>query len=183
MPAKTRPGYRSHSPLHARYSGSQLAFAVSFLRSHERTRLVTLNIGVNDLAVCYRMTPTHCTGSAAATQLAETSKNVAMIFTTLREQAGYQGTLVLLTNYPPSYLPAQDAPYAALDAALATAAKESGARVADGFGALQRASTAFGGNPCRAGLLVPLPTGKCDYHPSAQGQQLLADAVEKAIAN
>ena len=52
-----------------------------------------------------------------------------------------------------------------------------GAKLADGFGAFQRASLTNQGDPCKAGLLVKLPDGTCDVHPSPQGQKLLAGAV------
>src|SRR5882762_1311684 len=43
-------GYRFglHEPLHVSYTGSQLSFATSYLRTHKRTRLVTLTLGAND---------------------------------------------------------------------------------------------------------------------------------------
>lgn len=175
-------GYRSKNPLHAGYSGSQLTFAVSFLRSHEQTRLVSLDIGVNDLLVCYTVTPSHCTGSAGQAQLAETGKNVATIITALRDRAGYRGRIVLLTAYPDSYTTSAGLlAYEALDTALTAVAKKSGVALADGFGAFEKPSAAFGGDPCQAGLLIPLQSSTCDYHPSAQGQQLLANAVEAAL--
>jgi lysophospholipase L1-like esterase len=177
-------GYRTKAPLHARYAGSQLDFAVSFLRSHKQTRLVTLDIGVNDLLVCSRVTPTHCAGAAAVAQLIETSRNLSTILTTLRDKAGYHGTIALLTNYPASYATTTNvAPYQALNTALITVAKKFDVKIADGLGAFEKPSVAFGGDPCRAGLLIAQPSTTCDYHPSAQGQQLLADAVERAIGN
>src|SRR6266851_6951077 len=38
-----------HEPLHVSYSGTQLAFATSYLTTHPRTRLVTLTLGANDV--------------------------------------------------------------------------------------------------------------------------------------
>src|SRR5438552_19021089 len=40
--------YRSAFPLHVSYSGTQVAFATAYLKSHPRTRLVTLTLGAND---------------------------------------------------------------------------------------------------------------------------------------
>jgi lysophospholipase L1-like esterase len=179
-----RKGYRTKAPLHAKYTGSQLAFAVSFLHSHRQTRLVTLDIGVNDLLVCYRVTSTHCTGASATAQLAQTSKNLSTIVTTLRDTAGYRGPIVLLTNYPASYVnTTATAPYQALNSALTTIAAKDGVQVADGYGAFETPSAAFDDDPCQAGLLIALPSTKCDYHPSAQGQALLAKAVERAVTS
>src|SRR5215470_9602627 len=46
--------FRANSPLHVAYSGTQLAFADSFLTSHPTTQLVSINIGANDLFVLQR---------------------------------------------------------------------------------------------------------------------------------
>src|SRR5215470_19739171 len=40
--------YRARFPLHVAYTGTQLAFAVDFLRNNPRTRLVTINLDAND---------------------------------------------------------------------------------------------------------------------------------------
>lgn len=40
--------YRAMFPLHTEYTGTQLAFAVNYLKHHPRTRLVTLNLDAND---------------------------------------------------------------------------------------------------------------------------------------
>src|SRR5947209_8059795 len=53
----SKTGYRTLFPLHVRYRGSQLAFAVSYLRSHRRVRLVSLMLGANDLFLCQHTTP------------------------------------------------------------------------------------------------------------------------------
>src|SRR5438309_5288209 len=42
-------GYRTLYPLHVKYRGSQLAYAISYLRKHHNVRLVSLMIGANDL--------------------------------------------------------------------------------------------------------------------------------------
>src|SRR5207248_10075632 len=52
--------YRRLFPLHIRYSGSQLGFAVSFLRKHRDVRLVSLMIGANDLFRCEAATADRC---------------------------------------------------------------------------------------------------------------------------
>src|SRR5712664_1550002 len=41
--------YRAAVPLHVKYSGTQMAFAIAYLKSHPKTRLVTLTLGANDL--------------------------------------------------------------------------------------------------------------------------------------
>ena len=39
-------------------------------------------------------------------------------------------------------------------------------------------SSGFGGEACAAGLLIKLPDGTCDIHPSPAGHLLLAQAIE-----
>src|SRR5579859_3613478 len=51
-------------PLHVHYTGSQLAFAVHYLKTHRNVRLVSLMIGANDGFICQETTSDHC-GSAA----------------------------------------------------------------------------------------------------------------------
>src|SRR3982074_914041 len=41
--------FRANFPLHTAYTGSQLGYAVKFLRTHHHVALVTLQIGGNDL--------------------------------------------------------------------------------------------------------------------------------------
>jgi lysophospholipase L1-like esterase len=55
-------------------------------------------------------------------------------------------------------------------------AEANGADVADGYQAFQQKASAAGGDSVEAGLVLPN-----DVHPSAQGQQLLADAVTAVV--
>src|SRR5207247_8660011 len=43
--------YRLLDPLHVRYRGTQMNFAIDFLRSHPNVRLVTIDLGANDVFV------------------------------------------------------------------------------------------------------------------------------------
>src|ERR1700716_3284236 len=47
LPDNGCQAWRSNFPLHVSYAGSQLAYAVKFLRSHHHVDLVTLQIGGN----------------------------------------------------------------------------------------------------------------------------------------
>jgi lysophospholipase L1-like esterase len=175
-------GYRTAYPLHVSYSGTQLAYAVQYLRQHTNTELVTINIGANDVFLCQETTTDQCTGSDFGKTLAEISTNLATIYAALRNQGHYHGKLVLLDYYSLSYATAADeAGTEAIDAALAATTKEYGGIVADGFGAFERASAAYGGDACAAGLLIPLPTGGCNVHPTAHGARILAEAIAQAI--
>jgi lysophospholipase L1-like esterase len=177
------PGYRPSLPLHVSYTGSQLDFAVGYLQQHPDTRLVTIGIGGNDLFRCRELSADHCGGADLSQTLAATTANLDLILATLRGQAGYQGPLVVAEYYPVNY---GDLRFVrqieALNAALAGAADRYGAMLADAFSAFLAASAGAGDDTCRAGLTIALPGGGCDLHPTARGQQLLATAVERAIA-
>ena len=47
--------YRSQVPLHVSYTSTQLDFAVSFLKSHPETRLVSIGLGANDVLLLRRL--------------------------------------------------------------------------------------------------------------------------------
>jgi lysophospholipase L1-like esterase len=171
-------GYRDLYPLHVDYAGSQLDFAVDYLRTHRHTGLVTIDIGANDLFLCQRTTASHCTSPADFGALLQRIRtNTDTILRALREDAGYDGRLVLLSYYSTDYTdPATTTGIATVNDALAAAARANEALVADGFAAMQQASLPTG-QPCTAGLLIALPTGGCDVHPTRAGHEALADAV------
>jgi lysophospholipase L1-like esterase len=175
-------GYRALFPLHVEYSGTQLSYAVEYLRSHPRTRLVTIDIGANDVFLCQATTADHCTGTDFAATLQQITENLTTIFTTLRQTAHYRHDLVLMTYYSLSYTdPVQVAGTTALNSALTATADRLDILIADGFTAFQQASQAAGGDPCAAGLLIALPGGGCNIHPSSLGHQVLAATIESVI--
>jgi lysophospholipase L1-like esterase len=180
--AQGGPGYRAIAPLHVSYRGSQLSYAVRYLRQHPGTRLVTIGIGANDLFRCAETTADHCAGPDLNRTLAEVTANLDTILGALRDQARYRYTLVVVTYYALNYGdPASVTPIEALNAALAGPAARYGARLADGFAAFRAASARAGGDTCAAGLRIKLPSGGCDLHPTALGQQVLAAAIEAAV--
>jgi lysophospholipase L1-like esterase len=141
---------------------------------------VTIDIGANDVFICQATTTDGCTAELPAT-LAQVSANLARILSTLREQAHYRGALVLLSYYSLSYTdPVLLAGIQALNTALIGTAQRFGGAIADGFTAFALASALSGGDPCAAGLLIALPTGGCNIHPSARGHWVLAAAVASA---
>jgi lysophospholipase L1-like esterase len=177
-------GYRTLYPLHVQYQGTQMEYALAYLAAHRHTRLITIDIGANDAFVCQETTIDHCSSPAELAGLAaEISTNLGSIYRQLRE-AGYQGPIVALTYYSLNYAdPAQVAGTLFLDSVIANVTTAFGGIVADGFGAFQAASAAFGGAPCAAGLLIKLPNGTCNIHPSPAGHQLLAAAIARAIGS
>jgi lysophospholipase L1-like esterase len=176
-------GYRLVFPLHVAYSGSQLDFAVQFLRSHRQTRLVSLMAGANDAFLCQKQTADNCL-SEFPNLLQSIARNISTILGRIRHEAHYPGQLVLVNYYSLNYAdPVLTGEVEALNDAIDAAAQPFDVDVADGFGAFKQATAAFGGNDCAAGLLTMLATGGCDshVHPSAAGQALLADAVEQVV--
>ena len=108
--------------------------------------------------------------------------DLAIIYALIRNVAHYHGLVVALTYYSLSYSdPAQVAGTQALDSAIASVTEKFGGKVADGFAAFAGPSAAFGGSPCAAGLLIKLPDGTCNIHPSPAGHLLLAKAIEDVI--
>jgi lysophospholipase L1-like esterase len=92
--------YRRRFDLHVRYRGSQLAYAVSFLRHHRHVRLVSLMIGANDLFLCQATLPDHCASPAErAATLARVSRNVGTILSAIRRRARYCGQLLVVNYY------------------------------------------------------------------------------------
>jgi len=175
-------GYRTIYPLHVFYLGPQLDYALFYLWLHPHTSLITIDIGANDMFACQQTTPDNCTGSDFQAALNKISQNVAAIFSALRNKAHYRGALAVVSYYSLDYRdPAQNADSLALNAALAGPARRYGGVFADGYGAFQRAAQPYGGNTCAAGLLVLLPDGTCNIHPSAKGHQVLAGAITQAL--
>jgi lysophospholipase L1-like esterase len=176
-------GYRDLYPLHVQYQGTQMEYALQYLAAHKHTHLITIDIGANDFFVCQETTIDHCSSLTeligVATQI---STNLAAIYHELRVDAGYTGTLVALSYYSLNYAdPASVGGALFLNSAITGVTTAFGGIVADGFGAFAAGSAAFGGSPCAAGLLIPLPSGGCDVHPTAAGHRLLAAAIATAI--
>ena len=178
-------GYRTQFPLHVSYSGSQLAFAVSYLKKHKSVRLVSLMIGANDGFVCQETTADHCASLPEQAALAAgIEKNVGTILTAIRKRAHYNGQIAILNYYSLNYADSTNtAAIAGINQALDGAAKPFHVEIADGFGELQTAAAHSGGNSCTAGLLTQLSGAStpCGIHPSYAGASLLAQALEKAI--
>lgn len=176
-------GYSTLYPLHVQYQGTQMEYALHYLAAHKHTRLITIDVGANDAFLCQATTPDHCTSPLEIAGVAnQIGANLATIFHDLRVVAGYSGPIVVLTYYSLSYSnPAVLAGAQFLDSVLAGVTTANGGIVADGLDAFKAPSLAFGGDPCAAGLLIKLPDGTCNIHPSPAGHRLLAAAIAEAI--
>jgi lysophospholipase L1-like esterase len=176
--------YRKAFPLHVKYSGSQLAYAVSYLKAHSDVRLVSLMIGANDGFICEETTTDGCASpSEIGPVLSHLSHNVHTILATLRNQAHYAGQIVIVDYYSLDYAsPAVSALSAEINRAQDTAATPFHVRFANAYTTFAAASVHSGNDTCTAGLLTQLGTpGSCGVHPSFAGQALLASTVENAI--
>ena len=176
--------FRSFSPLHTNYSGSQAEAATAFLAHHPDTRLITIMLGANDLLLC-NQDPGHCANSpdevrkvivAAATKIGTLAGQI--------RGTGYSGRLVFVTYYSTDYNDVQTTKaVAGLDQAIAQVAQNSdlNVEVADAFNAFAAVAKYKNGDTCAAGLLIKLPNGTCDKHPSRTGALLLAGTVLYAV--
>jgi lysophospholipase L1-like esterase len=177
-------GYRKLFPLHVRYRGSQLAYAVAYLKAHPDVRLVSLMIGANDLFRCQATTADGCSGPGELQRtLAHIARNVRKILSAIRNRAHYDGQLAIVNYYSLNYASALVSGISrSLNAAVDGAAKPFHVEIGDGFGAFKLGTRRAGGDPCAARLLTFIPSAKgCGIHPSYAGQALLAQALEKAI--
>jgi lysophospholipase L1-like esterase len=176
--------YRKDYPLHVSYKGSQLAYAVKYLRRYHNVRLVSLMIGANDVFICEDTTKDGCSSpSEQAAVFGKITSNARQILSAIRNKAHYRGQLVLVSYYSLNYTNAFITNGSiGLNKALDSSAKRFHAAIANGFAEFQAAALRSGSNTCTAGLLTMLgKAGDCGVHPSYAGQALLAQTVEKAI--
>jgi hypothetical protein len=99
--------YRQSFPLHVAYSTSQLDYADTFLQSHPKTLVVSIDIGVNDLFVletdCGGASQISCILNGLPGMLDTLSKNLDTIYEHIRNTDGYHHKLVALTYYSLNY--------------------------------------------------------------------------------
>jgi lysophospholipase L1-like esterase len=179
----SKVGYRSLYPLHVNYKGSQLAYAVKYLKTHRAVRLVTLMIGANDGFLCQKTTKDACL-SEFSPLLKKIGRNVHKIVSSIRNQGRYRGQVVIVNYYSLDYrTPLVNAEIKALNGAQDNAAKPFGAKFADGYGLFKFASSQANGNPCTAGLITQFGGNArgCGIHPSYAGGALLAQALAKVV--
>jgi lysophospholipase L1-like esterase len=171
--------------LHVAYDGSQVAFAEDFLRSHPRTWLVTLQLGANDLFLLQQgcataQDPMKCVVDGAPAVLHQLSTNLAIAILSLRG-TGYAGQIILVGYYSPSIDPSTRAVVQAMNGAIEQTGAAFGVETADVFSAFDAASGPPAFDACAAGLLIPLPTGGCDIHPTQAGAELIAQTIEPLV--
>src|SRR5262249_49380304 len=95
--------------------------------------------------------------------------------------AGFKGKFIALTTYAMNYNdPLTVGAITALNQVTSQVTAAFGGVVADGFGTFQFFANKTGGDSCAAGLLIKLPDGTCDIHPSEKGRDILAVSVVAA---
>jgi lysophospholipase L1-like esterase len=175
--------YRSQVPLHVNYTSTQLGFAVSFLKSHPETRVVSIGLGANDVLLLRAQCaddPT-CIALELPHVLFAVETNLVSILSNLRA-AGFKGIIVVVNYYSVDYSNTNETVItAALNQTLAAASAQAGSVVADVFTAFQAVAGPASGHTCNVGLLNASPQNQfaCDIHPSQSGQKLIARTVEQ----
>ena len=176
--------WRAVYPLFVGHGGAQIDYVVPYLRSHPKTDLVTIDIGINDLGVLLRdcQGDITCAGNGFPKLLADYQANLVTIYSRIRKQGGYSGPIVAVTGYAFNYAdPVVTPAIFTLNGVLASVTIAFGGKVADAFTAFGAAAAPFAGDVCQTGLLVKFPNNTCDTHPSAAGQNLIATLVLKAL--
>ena len=172
--------YKANFPLHTSYSGTQLAFATSFLDSHRNTKLVTLQLGANDAFLLQKCTPQPgCIAAGLPGLLATIQTNLGTILGAI-DATKFHGKVIVVNYYSLDYGDAAGTALTGLlNGAIKAAAVAHGATVADAFTAFQHAAASAGGHTCKAGLLNTTPGDQttCDVHPTQSGAELLAQSV------
>ena len=176
---------------------TQMDFVVSYLKTAiangNPPELITMSIGGNDGLLLQK----DCTDwgfAASGCDLDEAplrgqhhyKDHLETVLKTV-DGTGWRGTFVLVTTHAPDYSDAianfglthfNDE----IQNSIGDTQKGLGMKVviADAFGAFKDKASAFGGKTCETGLLIKLPDGTCDIHPSPAGHQLIADQIQKA---
>lgn len=174
--------------LHVSYPGSQLQYAERFVAANPRTKFVSLMIGANDLLLlqesCMATAPAKavdaCVIHGLPRLLGTLRTNLRTVYAGLRA-AGFKGDFVAVTYYSTNYRdPVVTGAVGAVDSVLAAVTRAFGGKVADGFRRFAVAAAPFGGDTCKAGLLIHRTLDRCDVHPSPAGAALLASALHAA---
>ncbi len=167
------------------YDGApdQLDYATAFLKANPATKLVTIDIGLNDIGLVQincANTPQDCQ-SELSTALAAVGQNLATIFSGLRA-TGYQGPIIAVDAFSFNYSdPVQSGAISAYNTVMEQVASPFDVTVADLYPLFEHLAAPFGGNTCAAGVLVKLSNGTCDTHPNLLGQALIASAVIQVL--
>ncbi|NNN14270.1 MAG: SGNH/GDSL hydrolase family protein [Acidimicrobiaceae bacterium] len=178
-------GYRTSGKLHYNYTGSQLSAAINILKT-KNVRLITLDIGANDVLLCQREQHGCTSPSVVAALTAQYSANLRTIISSILA-TGYKGSFVVLNYYAFNYHSTENAEVVYFDNIIDNIVNSyPGLTLVSGYDAFKAATASSGGRACVAKLLAVAvgATGpdQCDIHPSTLGQQVLANAIETTLS-
>jgi len=161
----------------------QLDYATTFLKANPGPKLITIDIGLNDIGLVQincASTPQDCESELAAA-LATLGQNLAEIFSGLRA-TGYQGPIIAVDAFSFNYSDAvESGAISAYNTVLEQVASSFNVTVANLYPLFELLAAPFGGDACAAGVLVKLPNGTCDTHPNLLGQALIAGVVIEVL--
>jgi lysophospholipase L1-like esterase len=170
--ARAQASEAGFSLLHADYPGTQLAAALTAVRSATQPSLISIQGGGNEVVICELSgvpDPQRCMND----YMPRVAASLRRVVTQLRG-AGYRGRIVLVSYY---LVPGLEAPLRRLNETIARTARAEHVAFADASARFDAYARNHGGDICVAGLLIALPDGSCDLHPSRTGQEFLADSV------
>ena len=156
--------------LHTDYDGTQLDAALAAVRSSTPPSLISIQGGGNDTTICGEQDDP---GSCLDATIPKVTASLGEVVSQLRS-AGYGGRIVLVGYH---LVPGLEDPLRRINQAVERAARDGDAAFADVARPFERYAQRHGGDLCSAGLLVALPDGSCDLHPTSVGQDIIADAV------
>jgi len=164
--------------LHTDYDGTQLEAALDFVRSDAPPSLITVQGGGNEWFECVldNSDPTADPEQCLDENMPKVTESLREVVTRLRA-AGYRGTLLLVGYHQ---LPGFEALFRPLNDAIERAARGAYVPFVDVAGPFDRYTRRHRGDACSTGLLIALPDGSCDLHPSPAGHAIYADAIVAA---
>jgi hypothetical protein len=163
------------SVLHADYRGTQLEAALDAVRSNAPPALISIQGGGNEISICIEpQNPRRCLDDALPKVAASLRQAVAQL-----RAAGYRGRVVLVGYH---LVPGLEAPLRRMNDVIGRAARQANVAFADAARPFDRYARQRGGDLCTSGLLIKLPDGTCDLHPSLTGQELYAQVVLDAAS-
>jgi lysophospholipase L1-like esterase len=164
--------------LHVEYSGTQLDAALAAVRSATPPSLISIQAGSNEMIKClfdlpdFYADPDQCLNE----EFPHVTESLRHVATQLRA-AGYGGPIVIVGYH---LYPGVELQMARLNRFIARAAHLPHVAFAKTAGLFERYARRHHGDLCSTGLLIALPDGSCDLHPSPLGNRLVANAVLEA---
>ena len=172
-------GFKEAGLLHVDYAGSQIGFAEDYLTSHDRVKLVTLQLGGNDFQNAARScgTGATCMGALAAELVYNFDRILARIRGT-----GYDGQIIVVEYPSTKSTGSTAAAFKALYDAIRPTVEAYDAELAPVFDRFKQAAVPYSGNTCAAGLTIINPDSTCNIHPTASGHLLIASVLFEMVS-